>query len=98
MGINVNKWGSPFSPAEKMAVWAKGQAIPGYDPLRWRRDSCNFNMDWNEYGNRQSVNGWEIDHIIPLQANGTDHLSNLQPLNWRNNSSKGDSLTWRCGQ
>ena len=40
--------------------------------------------------------GWEIDHIKPVSKGGTDNLSNLQPLYWENNRSKGDKLDWKC--
>lgn len=51
-------------------------------------------MTWDNYGLR----GWHIDHIIPLAAlDLTDdgnmrkvlHYTNLQPLWWRENISKG---------
>lgn len=31
--------------------------------------------------------GWEIDHIDP---NGGDNLSNLRPLQWKNNVTTGE--------
>ena len=42
--------------------------------------------------------GWEIDHINPVASGGGDEIGNLQPLNWKNNSAKGDKLNWQCGQ
>lgn len=68
-------------------VWNKGKIISGYDSHKWRKDACNAWMDRSKYGNRESKLGWEIDHINP---NGSDDLSNLQPLQWENNVSKGD--------
>jgi hypothetical protein len=52
-------------------------------------------MNWDNYG----VYGWNIDHIIPLSIAKTEeeiyklnHYTNLQPLWWRDNISKGDKL------
>jgi hypothetical protein len=39
------------------------------------------------YGDRNSSYGWEVDHINP---NGGDDLSNLRPLQWKNNLEKGE--------
>ena len=47
-----------------------------------------------------SPKGWHIDHIIPLASAGTDiekaeklcHYTNLQPLWWYENLSKGDKI------
>ena len=50
-------------------------------------------MDWDSYGER----GWHVDHIIPLASATTIeemyklcHYTNLQPLWWDANLSKGD--------
>ena len=45
-------------------------------------------MKRNEYGNRDSDHGWEIDHITPLAQGGSNHLSNLRPLNWKSNVAR----------
>jgi len=50
-------------------------------------DECGAWIGSEEYGNRQSQYGWEIDHINP---DGDDQLSNLQPLQWQNNIDKSD--------
>lgn len=93
---NTNRHGGPWTEAEKLAVWKKGKTIEGYSPAIWRRDKCNKNIKWSEHGNRNSKNGWEIDHINPVSNGGDDNLSNLQPLQWSNNADKGDKLYWSC--
>ena len=40
---------------------------------------------------------WEIDHIRPVAHGGGDELTNLQPLQWKNNRHKGDDFpNWSC--
>ncbi len=90
----------PFSNTDestKRAVWAKGRIIPGYDASVWRHDTCGMVMFYADHGDTNSEHGWEIDHIIPRALNGPTVLSNLQPLNWRNNRSKSDRYPWACG-
>ncbi|MBN8665627.1 MAG: HNH endonuclease [Chitinophagales bacterium] len=95
---NTNRNGGSWSEQEKRAVWQKGSVIEGYDSSLWRRDICGHAMKYTEHGNRDSDYGWEIDHIKAVANGGDDNISNLQPLYWGNNSSKGDKLNWRCGQ
>ena len=66
-------------------VWEKVSRIPSYDPDQVRNDPCGTRIVKQDYGNRSSNSGWEIDHKDP---NGGDQISNLQPLNWKNNVKK----------
>lgn len=70
-----------------LRVWQKGRVVAPYAPSTWRMDVFGSWMKWEEYGNRISKYGWEIDHINP---DGPDHISNLQPLQWENNVRKSD--------
>lgn len=95
---NTNQYGGAWTPEQKAAVWQKGREIPNYSKDVWRHDSCGKVMNWSEHGNRNSTNGWEIDHINPVNNGGGDQIGNLQPLNWTSNSAKSDTVNWRCGQ
>jgi len=68
-------------------VWEKGKTTSENDARIWRKDVYGTWMKRTEYGNRDSKYGWEKDHINP---NGSEDLSNLQPLQWENNVAKSD--------
>ena len=93
---NTDKDGKSFSEQTIQGVWEKGREIPAFSSKVWRWDKCGLIMKRKEQGNRQSDYGWEVDHINPVANGGGDVLSNLQPLNWKNNLSKGDKLNWTC--
>ena len=77
----------PFTNEEIQAVWYKGRIITNNDPNVWRKDQCDAWIMRNQYGNRDSGWGWEIDHINPF---GGYSLSNLRPLHWKNNLAKSE--------
>lgn len=79
-----------FDDKTIQAVWEKGNVVYGYDPDLWRKDQCGAWMGRSYYGNRNSEYGWEIDHIKPVSRGGSDALTNLRPLQWKNNVSRQD--------
>jgi hypothetical protein len=62
-----------------LAIWSKGRTLPQYDSRCWRVDDYGYLIRLDDYGNRNSPYGWEIDHIVP---DGPDYFFNLRPLNW----------------
>ncbi len=83
----------------KQRIWEKGIVDEKYPSERVRKDACGAFILFEEFGNRNSLFGWEIDHIYPtseLRDKGItdeliDDLKNLRPINWKNNASKGSN-------
>src|SRR5438105_1135993 len=71
-------------------VWSKALVISISDTLVWRKDECGAWILRSHYGNRDSEYGWDIGYIKSVSEGGTDDLSNLRPLQWKNNISKSD--------
>ena len=77
-----------FTSETILKVWQKA-AIDEYNvPNDYRKDECGAWIERVQYGNHDSLYGWEIDDINP--GSDIDNLSNLRPLHWKNNSSKKD--------
>ncbi len=70
--------------------WNQCRTIPNYDPNEWRYDDLGNLIRLQNYGDRQSQYGWEIDHRIPLARGGTDDRSNIRALHWQANAQKSD--------
>ncbi len=71
-------------------IWRKATVVANYDPSKWRKDFAGAWIRHDFYGTRHEY-GWEVDHLIPSSAGGTDVLTNLVPLHWRNNLIKGNA-------
>lgn len=83
----------------KREIWNKGIIVDNYPSERVRKDACGAFILYDDFGNRNSIFGWEVDHIFPasiLREKGVaeeqiDDILNLRPINWKNNASKGAS-------
>jgi 5-methylcytosine-specific restriction endonuclease McrA len=69
-------------------VWEKGHTVQNCDKSQWRKDDADAWIQYSDYGNTDSIYGWEIDHITSLDHKGEDILSNVRPLQWENNRAK----------
>ena len=85
---NTDAQGRRFTPEIIEVVWQKARRIGIYETLR--ADAWGWTILRQDFGNRSSRYGWEIDHIVPVSHGGTDDLLNLQPLQWENNRRKDE--------
>ena len=85
---------SSWSDNQINQVWNKLPVISADKTGEWKKDACSAWVHRDSYG-KKGLYGWEIDHIYPEALGGSDDLSNLQVLQWKNNRNKGDSLSNR---
>lgn len=69
-------------------MWQNATIEHGFNPDIWRKDFAGAWIRRDHY-NVHSRFGWQIDHIRPLKAGGTDMVDNLQPIHWKNDLQKG---------
>lgn len=81
----------------KRKVWNKGREVEDFNSDSIRKDACGAWIKYDDFRNRESIYGWEIDHVFPevvlkeknVSQEEIDAEENLRPLNWINNDSKG---------
>lgn len=71
-------------------VWDKATKVDGFNSAQFRKDACGAWIIRSHYGQRDSIYGWEIDHVYPQSMGGGDDVVNLRAMQWENNLSKGD--------
>ena len=86
---NTTVTGCAFDEQTIDAVWNKAKTIEDSDPSIYRCDILDNLLYHGSYG-KQTIMGWEIDHIKPVSKGGTDDIENLQILQSSANSKKGD--------
>lgn len=82
-----------YSDEILLAVWAKGNEVPGYDSRIWRQDFAGAWMRYDHFG-MKDIYGWQIDHRCPRAKGGADDIENLYPLQWENNLEKSDDYPY----
>ncbi len=70
-------------------VWGKARVFGTNDPVLWRMDECGAWIFRSHYG-LETEYGWVMDHVRPLPRGGTEDISNLHPVHWRNANRRAD--------
>lgn len=81
-----------FTPQEIENAWHLAIPVDGFSPEQIRKDYAGAYIMKERYGDRTSIFGWEIDHIIPIEKNGPYESWNYAPLQWENNVLKSDQF------
>lgn len=71
-------------------IWDRANKVEGFDEAQFRKDACGAWIIRNHYGLRDSIYGWEVDHVYPQSLGGDDNDANLRAMQWENNLSKGE--------
>jgi hypothetical protein len=79
-------------------LWNRLRYVPYTDPGVERLDPMDRRIRLNEYGNRRSAFGFEIDHILPQSCGGGHNIENLQLLHWELNKKYGNRLVDKYGR
>jgi len=83
----------------RQVAWDSAVVVDEYNPDRIRQDACGAWIAYDDFNNKNSLFGWEIDYIFPLsrlQQLGVpqelwNHPLNIRALHWKNRFSKGNS-------
>lgn len=71
-------------------IWQKnGSLVDGYSPDKWRKDFAGAWIQRDQFG-LSSEYGWDICHLVPASAGGTNDIDNLYPIQWENHRRKSN--------
>ncbi len=68
----------------KRAAWARTSPVSGQvNSWEIRKDCLGNLVRYNDFGNRHSPFGWELEYIVSRAAGGSTEPENLQALHWK---------------
>lgn len=68
----------------KRACWARTSPVAGQiNAWDFRKDCLGNTVRYDDFNNRQSPYGWELEYIVPARLGGSTDPGNLQALHWR---------------
>lgn len=68
----------------KRACWSRTSPLSGQiNAWDLRRDCLGNTVRYDDFNNRQSPYGWELEYIVPARLGGSTDPSNLQALHWK---------------
>ena len=72
-------------------VWGTAAPIAGMDKDKYRKDVYG-NIIYKQSFGKNTMMGWAIDHIKPVNRGGSDDIVNLQALSTNKTELLGDTL------
>lgn len=72
-------------------VWETATPIVGMDKSKYRKDVYGSIIYRYSY-NKNTLMGWTIDHIRPVERGGSDDICNLQALSTNKVNALGNNL------
>ncbi|MBP1638961.1 MAG: nuclease [Bacteroidetes bacterium] len=81
-----------FTDEEIESVWSKAKPVVGKKESEYKQDMAGALIKRTEYGNTDSIYGWQIDHKFPERKGGDESPLNLQAMQWGNNDKKSDDF------
>ena len=68
----------------KRAAWARTSPVEGQmNAWEFRKDALGNLVRYNDFNNRHSPFGWELDYIVAHSLGGSSDPANLRVKNWR---------------
>ena len=68
----------------KRAAWGRTSPVSGQmNSWEFRKDCLGNMVRYDDFGNRHSPFGWELEYIVAHALGGSTDPSNLQALHWK---------------